>query len=165
MDAAGHGWFIDDTPYQDAEFVPQNSDEELVAKEVSDAYGDMDLLTVVMHELGHVFGYDDIYTEDNDTEIMSGTLDEGTRYLPEDTFTGQSQEPSEPLISLDLTPDQSDADDALDTLVNNNPWLIKYLVDGANDETDPNSDIALIIDDEDQPDDSGDPGKGKGNNK
>ena len=173
VDAAGHGWFIDDTPYQDTEFMPQNSDEVLTANEPSDAYGDMDLLTVVMHELGHVFGYQDMDPETNDAEIMNETLDEGVRYLPEDTFTGQVHEPSEALISLDLTPDESAADDALDILVNDNPWLVKYLVDGATDETDPNSDIAVIIDDEDPPNDgdgssddtASNPGNGKGKNK
>ena len=173
VDAAGHGWFIDDTPYQDTEFMPQNSDEVLTANEPSNAYGDMDLLTVVMHELGHVFGYQDMDPETNDAEIMNETLDEGVRYLPEDTFTGQSQEPSEPLISLDLTPDESAAEDTLDSLVNDNPWLINYLMDGAEEETDPNSDIAVIIDDEDSPNDSdgssddtaSNPGNGKGKNK
>ncbi|MEM8790522.1 MAG: matrixin family metalloprotease [Pseudomonadota bacterium] len=47
-DAAGHGWFIDETPADDAEFA-------------SDGYGGpdgMDLLTVTMHELGHVLGFE-----------------------------------------------------------------------------------------------------------
>jgi len=170
VDAAGHGWFIDDTPYQDSEFMPQNSDEVLTANESSDSYGDMDLLTVVMHELGHVFGYQDMDPETNDAEIMNETLDEGVRYLPEDTFAGQTQDDSESLISMDLTPDESMAEEALGSLVNDNPWLIKYLVDGATDETDPNGDIALVIDEEDPLNDSGSSedtssSPGKGNKK
>jgi hypothetical protein len=156
VDAAGHGWFVDDTPYQDTEFMPQNSDEELTANEASDAYGDMDLLTVVMHELGHVYGYQDMDPETNDTEIMNKTLDEGVRYLPEDTFTNQAQDNSDSLISMDLTPDESTAGDTLNTLVNDNPWLIQYLVDGATGGTDPNGNIAVIIDDEETQNDSGD---------
>jgi Ca2+-binding RTX toxin-like protein len=148
VDAAGHGWFADDTPYQDTKFIPQGNDEELAANEASNAYGDMDLLTVVMHELGHVFGYQDLDAENNDFEIMSDTLDEGVRYLPEDTFTGQNQENTDPLISLDLTPDETTAQDDLNILVNNNPWLIKYLVDGANQEDDPNGDIAVVLNDD-----------------
>jgi hypothetical protein len=148
VDAAEHGWFIDDTPYQDTEFVPQNNDEVLTANESSDAYGDMDLLTVVMHELGHVFGFQDMDPATNDAEIMNETLDEGVRYLPEGTFTGQTQGPAEPLISMDLTPDETTAQDHLDTLVNANPWLVNFLVDGASDDTDSNSDIVVVIDED-----------------
>ena len=170
VDAAGHGWFVDDTPYQDTEFVPQNSDEVLTANEPSEAYGDMDLLTVVMHELGHVFGYQDMDPETNDAEIMNGTLDEGVRYLPEGTFTEQVHDNSDSLISVDLTPDEDIADEAMDTLVNDNPWLVRYLVYGATDETDPNGDIAVVIDDEVPAEDgagtddtSSNPGTGKKN--
>ena len=171
VDAAGHGWFVDDTPYQDTEFMPQNSDEVLTANQPSEAYGDMDLLTVVMHELGHVFGYQDLDAENNDFEIMSDTLDEGVRYLPEDTFTGQTQENTDPLITLDLTPDEILTQDYLDKLINTNPWLIKFLVDGASDDTDPNSDIVVVIDEEPAQDTGGDQtdpppsSKGKGKKK
>ena len=144
VDAASHGWFVDDTPYQDSEFIPQGNDEELTANEASDAYGDMDLLTVVMHELGHVFGHQDMDAENTDTEIMSETLDEGARYLPEDTFADHAQNNSESLISLDLTPDESVVEDSLAALVNENPWLVKYLTDGA-EGADPNGDIAITL--------------------
>jgi len=106
----------------------------------------------VVHELGHVLGFEDLDPEADD--LMSATLDAGVRYLPEDTFAGQAQNNSESLISLDLTPDESDADDALDSLINDNPWLIKYLLDGAEEE-DPNSDIAVVINNEDLQNDDG----------
>jgi len=154
-DAAGHGWFVDDTPYQDAEYVPIGNDEVLEASENSAAYGDMDLLTVVMHELGHVFGYQDMDPETNDAELMNATLNEGVRYLPEDTFTENDHHSHDNLISLDLTPDESTADTSLTELINGNPWLVKYLVDGATDGTDPNSNIAVIIGDEETQNDSG----------
>jgi hypothetical protein len=181
VDAAGHGWFVDDTPYQDAEFIPQGNDEELVANETSDAYGDMDLLTTVMHELGHVFGYQDMDPDTNDAEIMNETLDEGVRYLPEDTFADQLQNNSEGLLSLDLTPDENLTEDFLADLVNESPWLVKYLTDGAEDEDGgPNDDISITlpVDDEEGSGDTtatdtestsdpvaDDPGKGKGKNK
>jgi hypothetical protein len=79
---------------------------------------------------------------------MNETLDEGVRYLPEDTFTGQNQEPSEPLIVMDLTPEESAVDDALNTLVNENPWLVKFLVDGTSDSSDPNGDVVVVISDD-----------------
>jgi hypothetical protein len=110
----------------------------------------MDLLTMVMHELGHVFGFQDMEPATNDAEIMNETLDEGVRYLPEDTFTGQNQEPAEPLVSMDLTPDETITRDHLDSLVTANPWLVDFLVDGAAEDTGPNGDIVVVIDEEDQ---------------
>ncbi len=57
-DAAGYGWFIDSTPIDDAEFSHQIGGEAaLVAGSESAAFGDMDLLTVVMHEFGPVLGF------------------------------------------------------------------------------------------------------------
>ncbi len=70
--AAGHGWFVDNTPELDDEFF--NRDGELFAKEDSEAFERMDLLTVVMHELGHVIGQDD-----SEAGIMNGTLESGIR--------------------------------------------------------------------------------------
>jgi Ca2+-binding RTX toxin-like protein len=72
IDGAGHGWFIDSTPYNDVEF-------SRVAKSKSAVYGDIDLLTVVMHELGHVLGLEDLNPEAPD--MMSSTLDTGFRQL------------------------------------------------------------------------------------
>ena len=73
---------MDATPYHDSEFVPQNSDEELLANDASPAAGDMDLLTTVMHEMGHVFGFEDLDPATADTDLMSEALDEGERSLP-----------------------------------------------------------------------------------
>jgi hypothetical protein len=78
-DAAGYGWFIDTTPYDDAEFKRQNKDGELLATASSSAYGDMDLLTVVMHEIGHVLGFEDLDPEDHPHDLMSSTLTTGVR--------------------------------------------------------------------------------------
>jgi hypothetical protein len=161
VDGAGHGWFVDDTPYDDTEFVPQNGDEVLTSNAQSDATGDMDLLTVVMHELGHVLGYPDMDPETSSFEIMNETLDEGVRYLPEDTFAGQGQEPADSLISMDLTPEAAAAQDELDELVGAHPWLVKFLVDGASDDTDPNSDIFVVIDDDVAPAAPGSSGRPK----
>ncbi len=77
QDAAGYGWFIDQTPADDAEFR-MSSDEGMVAKRTSDAYGRMDLLSVVVHEFGHLFGEE--HTEDG-TGAMAETLTAGVRTL------------------------------------------------------------------------------------
>ena len=50
-DAAGHGWFVDPTPMDDAEFA--SSVDRIDAAFASDADG-MDLLSAIMHELTHV---------------------------------------------------------------------------------------------------------------
>ncbi|MFH0882471.1 MAG: Calx-beta domain-containing protein, partial [bacterium] len=66
--AAGYGWFVDQTPWDDVEFGHADSE----------AVGRMDLLTVIMHELGHVLGYEDIVTSAD--MLMSEELSAGARY-------------------------------------------------------------------------------------
>jgi Ca2+-binding RTX toxin-like protein len=79
-DAAGHGWFIDLTPADNSEF--QVKQGEFVASSGA-AAAHMDLLTVVMHEVGHVLGYSDLDLAAAPTDLMSATLDEGVRRLPD----------------------------------------------------------------------------------
>jgi hypothetical protein len=79
INAAGHGWFIDATPYDDAEYPGHSPDGSLKAPTSSPAYGRMDLLSVVMHEIGHLlgFGHDDSVA----STVMDETLATGTRIL------------------------------------------------------------------------------------
>lgn len=64
VNAAGHGWYIDQTPFD-------TSDDNI---------GDrVDLLTVVTHELGHVIGHVDIYDDAQSDDIMYGFLNAGER--------------------------------------------------------------------------------------
>ncbi|MFP6613871.1 MAG: right-handed parallel beta-helix repeat-containing protein, partial [Pirellulales bacterium] len=70
-DAAGYGWYIDATPQNDAEFAP-SADRPGTAAEI-------DLLTVVMHELGHVAGLDDLYDADDEDDLMYAWLQPGMR--------------------------------------------------------------------------------------
>ena len=56
-DAAGYGWYVDTTPSDDLEFSTQVSATEFAAAADHNAAARVDLLTVVMHELGHVLGY------------------------------------------------------------------------------------------------------------
>ncbi len=57
-DAAGHGWFVDATPHSDTEYLALPG-QELIAS-LEPARQRMDLLTVVMHEMGHVLGLPDL---------------------------------------------------------------------------------------------------------
>ena len=68
-DAAGHGWFVDATPLDDAEFAAA------VAPQAADR---MDLLTVLAHEVGHRAGLS-AHLEDG---LMEATLASGARRLP-----------------------------------------------------------------------------------
>lgn len=80
--AAGWGWFVDPTPGDDSEFTtPGNQGEQ----------DKMDLLTVIMHEMGHVLGY-----EHQDDGVMQETLSAGTR------LTGFSTESMLPLPTAAL---------------------------------------------------------------
>ena len=76
-DAAGLGWFVDRTPNDDAEYAATAAPEVLEAR-WGDAMERVDLLTTVMHEMGHVLGY--AHAEGSD--LMSPTLAIGQRRLP-----------------------------------------------------------------------------------
>ena len=76
VDAAGHGWFIDATPLRAEEFAPGT----MVAAVGSAAAGHIDLLSVVVHELGHVMGFAD---NAPGQAAMAATLDVGRRLTVE----------------------------------------------------------------------------------
>ena len=59
--ADGNGWFVDRTPTSNSEFShAQNAARtDLLTDPSNAAAGHMDLLTTVMHELGHVIGLPD----------------------------------------------------------------------------------------------------------
>jgi hypothetical protein len=81
--AAGHGWFVDSTPADDSEFELALSSQERIT--ISGTAADrLDLLTVVMHELGHVLGHDDEGAGEGPAGLMHHELASGTRRLPTD---------------------------------------------------------------------------------
>jgi large repetitive protein len=80
-DAAGHGWFVDTTPSDNFEFaVAENAaGTDLSAAPSSAAAGHLDLLTAVMHEMGHELGLGHA-TDAHD--LMHDDLVDGDRRLP-----------------------------------------------------------------------------------
>ncbi|MCA9067551.1 MAG: matrixin family metalloprotease, partial [Planctomycetaceae bacterium] len=79
LNAAGVGWFLDPTPGDEVEFV-ERRDGEFRAHRRSEAHGGIDLLTVLMHELGHVLGFGH---SDDRADLMNDSLDPGVRRVPD----------------------------------------------------------------------------------
>ncbi len=100
LDAAGFGWFVDTTPADNNEFTLQ-SDGTLQADSSSPASGKMDLLTVVIHELGHVLGLDDSALNTESSDVMTPVLTAGTRRLTVELNQADDQE----LQFSDIEPD------------------------------------------------------------
>ena len=73
-DAARFGWFVDPTLAADEEFILDDLGS-LLARKNTTADGRADLLTTVMHELGHVLGYNHA-----DEGLMDDLLPLGTRW-------------------------------------------------------------------------------------
>jgi VCBS repeat-containing protein len=76
---AGHGWFVDATPESNDEFLPTADTNVFIAKAGSAAAGKMDMLSVLLHEYGHVLG---IEHNADSRNFMSPVLQPGVRKLP-----------------------------------------------------------------------------------
>lgn len=66
--AAGYGWFVDPTPEDHSEFQ-QSGEITLIALPDSEAADQIDLWTVIRHEIFHLLGY-----EHTETGLMESTL-------------------------------------------------------------------------------------------
>jgi VCBS repeat-containing protein len=79
--AAGFNWFIDTTPGEDSEYAV--ADYGLRALPGTVAAIRVDLLTTIMHELGHQIGLEDTYAGADAGELMYGYINPGQRRLPD----------------------------------------------------------------------------------
>ncbi len=84
--ADGYGWYFDQSPFDDGEFDVLVSGRELQTTELSPAHGKMDLLTVVMRELGRFLLQDKDNIPNNIKDgirpLMESALSPATRRMP-----------------------------------------------------------------------------------
>ncbi len=78
-DATGYGWFVDPTPELDEEYAFDEGRQRWVARDGSPAEGRIDLLTVLMHELGHVNGVGHADSNGSFGDVMQPDLGAGIR--------------------------------------------------------------------------------------
>ena len=83
-DAAGRGWYLDATPRDDAEFGAVFAATRMQTDPTGAPAGHYDLLTAVMHEMGHALGLGDFYLAGDRDDLMYGWLYLGERRLPGD---------------------------------------------------------------------------------
>ena len=106
QDAAGNGWFVDPTPWDNSEFGDQGQSGYAVVGPAADG---IDLLTTLTHEFGHLLDLDD--TRDIQ-DVMNYLLGTGRRVLPE----------IQPLTAMSFDASGDGRVSAVDAL-----WVINYL--------------------------------------
>jgi len=79
---AGWGWYVDAGDGDSTAFEPTSSDSNFRARPGSDAESKLDLLTVLIHEIGHVLG---LPSNTDGTGVMSQFLAPGERRVPAHT--------------------------------------------------------------------------------
>jgi Bacterial lectin/Legume lectin domain/Fibronectin type III domain len=104
--AGGYGWFVDPAPADDSEFGSVVTPGELRARPGSPAFGRIDLLTVVEHELGHVLGLGDLDPLAAPHDLLTETLSAGVRRFPTpaaQVATPAADSPAAPADPLAMT--------------------------------------------------------------
>jgi hypothetical protein len=92
--AAGYGWYVDLSATDDTEFDVPVPGRELQTTEQSRAFGRMDLLTVVMRELGVAYQQDKKVLPNHLRRLMDNELSTAVRRLPDSRNIGLSSSQS-----------------------------------------------------------------------
>ncbi|MFL6277377.1 MAG: HYR domain-containing protein, partial [Blastocatellia bacterium] len=100
---AGYGWFLDNTPEGDYEYDVLVIGKELQTTELSPANGRMDLLTVLVRELGAVYLQGRNKTPKKLRPLMEPTLSPSVRRVPVFHFT----DPATVSVGVSSTPNGS----------------------------------------------------------
>jgi hypothetical protein len=82
QNAQGHGWYLDASAASAGAFTQAAPGQDWLAPPTSPAFGRVDLLTVVTHELGHVLGLPDLDPAVSGGDLMTATLGLGVRRVP-----------------------------------------------------------------------------------
>lgn len=96
VSAAGHGWFVDHSPWDHSEFSISNS-FELQVPANSKAAQHIDLLTVILHELGHLLGH-----QHETFGLMHETLPPGIRRLTDENSHASIHSEEDHLQEIDI---------------------------------------------------------------
>ena len=112
--AAGYGWFFDQSPWEDSEFTVGVPERELQTTEYSLAHGKMDLLTVIMRELGKEYLKGKKEMPESLRPLMDSTLSPSVRRLADASTIGFII-PEIPEIVIPQTKTQTTSTDAADS--------------------------------------------------
>jgi hypothetical protein len=80
--AGGHSWFTGFGAKDDASFGIEVATTRRYAHSENAPAGRIDLLTAVMHEMGHALGLEDTYADQDRDSVMYGFLTKGERRVP-----------------------------------------------------------------------------------
>ena len=87
-DAAGRGWYIDPTPFDDTEFARFINETHFAAEVGEDPANGIDLLTTILHEFGHELGLGHVDDTAFGDDLLSSELAAGERFLPDEHHAG-----------------------------------------------------------------------------
>jgi DNA/RNA endonuclease G (NUC1) len=150
LDGNGLGWFIDTTPWENSEFSTQTSDYTSTATPGSLAYGRYDLLTTILHELGHLQGIIsgnpafDQYVQRNGNTLRFIAPGINALLTPDGSHLDSSAHPNS-LMNTTLRPGMRKLPTALDLAILNAIWGSQLTIqNSASDLSSPLTAGALI---------------------